>query len=276
MKLPLTTLNYLKCGKGEPLIIVPATISEIDNWLDLIQYFGQRFTVIFFELPGHGKSTPFNKKFSSDSVALTVKHLIDNLGYEKINLMGFSFGGILTLKTLNLLRNRIKKVVLFAPCVTHRALTHNKFNLFIMHALAKIMQTDTSQKILLSIMHNRKTVDLFMWFLKTVGHVEIIGGLKEKLLRLKPSTLDVLVYQINEILSTEFNYRKFNQKVFFGMSTLDPLLSFKITKKKLQQMFRNIDIQEFDFPYHQPKNPFTFDELNRDFGNFVHRIADAK
>ena len=46
--LPLTRLHYLKCGQGPPLILVPATVSEIKNWLTLVQFMAQRFTVYFF------------------------------------------------------------------------------------------------------------------------------------------------------------------------------------------------------------------------------------
>ena len=53
--LPLTKLHYVTCGDGPPLIMVPATMSKIKNWLPLAQFMGQKFTVHFFELPGHGR-----------------------------------------------------------------------------------------------------------------------------------------------------------------------------------------------------------------------------
>ena len=42
--LPNTRLHYVKAGTGPPLIIVPATVSLIRQWLPLTQFMGQRFT----------------------------------------------------------------------------------------------------------------------------------------------------------------------------------------------------------------------------------------
>ena len=88
-RLPLTTLHYATCGEGPPLIMLPATISKIKNWLPLAQFMAQKFKVFFFELPGHGKSTPFQRSYSSDQVAESIGDFIDNLGYSSVGLFGF-------------------------------------------------------------------------------------------------------------------------------------------------------------------------------------------
>jgi len=56
-----------------PLIIVPATISELENWLSLAQFMAQWFHVYFFELPGHGRSEPFRNR-SPASASLNLSH----------------------------------------------------------------------------------------------------------------------------------------------------------------------------------------------------------
>jgi pimeloyl-ACP methyl ester carboxylesterase len=96
--LPLSRLHVLEVGEGEPLIMVPATISEWEDWLTLVQFLGQWFKVYFFELPGHAQSSPFKESFSSARVAELVEQLADKLGYDRFNLMGFSFGGILAMR----------------------------------------------------------------------------------------------------------------------------------------------------------------------------------
>jgi len=65
MTLSNTRLHYVKAGSGPPLIIVPATVSLIRQCLPLTQFMGQLFTVYFFELSGHGGSTPYPEKFKS-------------------------------------------------------------------------------------------------------------------------------------------------------------------------------------------------------------------
>ena len=112
--LPNTRLHYVKAGMGPPLIIVPATISLIRQWLPLTQFMGQRFTSYFFELPGHGGSTPYPERFESQLVPKTVEGFVNSLGYDKFNLMGFSFGGLLALRALEYLQDRIEKVILLS------------------------------------------------------------------------------------------------------------------------------------------------------------------
>src|SRR5512140_2072110 len=97
--LPLSCLHVMEVGEGEPLIMVPATISELENWQALAQFMAQWFHVYFFELPGHGRSEPFKDGFSSQRVAELVGQLADSQGLERFNLMGFSFGGILAMRT---------------------------------------------------------------------------------------------------------------------------------------------------------------------------------
>src|SRR6185295_11868203 len=101
--LPLSRLHVLEAGKGQPLIMVPATISELEDWCSLAQFMAQWFHVYFFELPGHGQSKPFREKFSSYQVATLVEQFANKLGYDHFNLMGFSFGGILAMRTFKLL-----------------------------------------------------------------------------------------------------------------------------------------------------------------------------
>src|SRR5574339_1201224 len=88
MALPDTRLHYVKAGSGPPLIIVPATVSLIRQWLPLTQFMGQRFTSYFFELPGHGGSTPYPEKFRSHFVPKTVESFVDNLGRSEERRVG--------------------------------------------------------------------------------------------------------------------------------------------------------------------------------------------
>ena len=273
VKLPLTRLNYLKCGQGKPLIMVPATISEINNWLSLVQFVGQKYEVYFFELPGHGESTPFKSPFKSELLAETVEQFINSLGFKTVSLLGFSFGGILTLRTLFRLQDRVEKVVLMSPCVTHKALRHSPVQIRTMKTLASLMKSNKAQSILLKLIHNEKTVDSFIWLVRKIGDVEKNSLLKEKLLRLPPSTLKVLVHQVNEILTIEFQTKdKFNHPCYFAMSVNDPLLDFSTTKNTLGNMFQNLTTKEFDFPYHQPPKPFTYEELNNEYKELLELI----
>ncbi len=160
MALPNTRLHYVKAGMGAPLIIVPATVSLIRQWLPLTQFMGQRFTSYFFELPGHGGSTPYPEKFKSQFVPRTVEEFVNNLGYDKFNLMGFSFGGLLALRTLEHLQDRIEKVILLSPCVSRRALKWSMARQWAFKASIKAMK---NQRLLQGIHYVMNMCSLTRW-----------------------------------------------------------------------------------------------------------------
>jgi len=272
--LPLTKLHYVTCGSGPPLIMVPATISKIDNWLALAQFISQRFTVHFFELPGHGKSTPFEKSYDSKFVAETVESLLDYLDYDKVSLMGFSFGGVLSLHTLNLLQDRIDKVILLSPCVTNQAITLSDSRKVGLKRFAAFMKRPGIQSIFVKLLHSANLGCHTATFIRRLGKVEDTIPLEEVLCALPASTLEVLIYQANEILSIDFPELKspLPHTCYFAMSINDPVLDFGTTLGFLEAYFENVVIQRFTFPYHQPPSLPTFDELNQDYGQFLDLI----
>ncbi len=275
--LPLTRLHVLEAGEGAPLIMVPATISELHNWLPLAQFMAQWFHVYFFELPGHGQSEPFRERFSSQRVAELVGQLADELGYERFSLMGFSFGGILTMRTFQLLSARVDRVVLIAPCLDHRALPFSSFRVALLHKFNQLLSYPKVQKSFYKLIHNETTVAMVVKLLQKIGHLEQTMPLEKKLLNTTPNTISVLNAQINEILTTEFEVTptKHETPCYFAMSVYDPLLRFDITLNIVHNHFENVNAVPLLYPFHQPPGAFTYEELNRDFYKTVNTFIGA-
>ena len=272
--LPLTKLHYVKCGEGPPLIITPATISEIDNWLPLIQFMGQKYTAYFFELPGHGKSTAFKKTYSSEQVAQTVEDLIDALGYETVSIMGFSFGGVLTMKTVFHLDKRLERVILLSPATSHRALPFSKLHKIGLQNFAKFISQPTICKMFINLIQSPIFGIPIAMLIRKLCQIEESVPIEQRLKEIKGSTIEVLSHQLQEVLFLEHPScpKKFNQPCYFAMSIHDPLLNFDITLKVIEDRFEQVAVEKFYFPYHQPKTLPTFDELNRDYGQFLSMI----
>ncbi len=267
MDLPLTRLHVLETGHGTPLIIVPATISELENWLSLAQFMGQWFRVFFFELPGHGQSEPFRDHFSSQRVAELVGQMVDALGFDHFNLMGFSFGGILAMRTFKLLSERIDRMLLIAPCLDHRAIPWSSIRFAAMHSFNRVMDYPKVRDRFCRLINNERTVSLVVQFLKRLGRLEDTIPLERKLLTTRPSTIEVLNAQIHEILNTEFEVApiKYQTPCYFAMSVNDPLLRFETTLGIAHDHFANISTLPLQYPFHQPPRPFTYEELNGTF-----------
>lgn len=276
IQLPSTTLSYAQSGTGEPLIIVPATISRIDDWLPFLHFVGQRYEAYFFELPGHGGSTPFSQPFSSAQVAEAIEEFADAMGFEKFGLMAFSFGGVLALKTLQRLGDRVSKVVLLSPFVSHTGLRHNPIKLHAVRAAVHSTGFPLGRSAWLKIMRDPIAVDSFVWFATTVGKYETTADLRSRLLEFSDSAFDTLTNQVREILSTKGDdlAGPYPQPCFFGMSTKDPLLDFETSLGFATENFPNLTVARWDFDYHCPKEPFTFEQLNRDYHELLDVFGD--
>jgi hypothetical protein len=272
--LPLTKLHYVICGEGPPLIMVPATMSKISNWLPLAQFMGQRFTVHFFELPGHGKSTPFQTEYTSKKVAESLGDFIDSFGFKTVGLLGFSFGGILALHTLNHLQEKINKVILISPCVSKNAVLLSKNRKEGLRKFLSILKIPIVQKGFVNFLHSERYGFFCAALIRKLGKVENTIPLEETLCGLPASTLDVLIYQANEILNAEFPGRESpcSQKCYFAMSVNDPVLDFQTTLGFLDGYFEEVHAERFTFPYHQPPVLPTFAELNQHYGHFLELI----
>ncbi|MEX1247350.1 MAG: alpha/beta hydrolase [Anaerolineales bacterium] len=275
IRLPKTNLHYIKCGDGPPLIMVPATISKIENWLALAQFMGQRFTVYFFELPGHGTSSPFPEPFCSRLAAETVEDFIDRLGYETVSLMGFSFGGILAVTSLARLRRRVEKIILLSPAVTRRALKYSRNHLWLLRRAVRILRIPKVRASTLYLIRSSRFNGALARFFAKVGKVEKSIPMGEVFQKLTESTADVLCYQIAEMLDFEMELQAqpFSQPCYFAMSVRDPLLDFETTLETMKRHFETVHVERFDFPYHQPPQPLTFEEVVDHHGPLLEYIC---
>lgn len=265
--LPLTSLRYAACGDGPPLIIVPATISLIEDWEPMIGFVGQHYRAHFFEMPGHGGSSPLEEGFSSVRLAEVIGDLADHLGAEEFALLGFSFGGILTLRALQGLGERVNRVGLLSPCVSNRALTRPPLDRALISGVVSVLGHRLPRNALARLLANESAVQAIAWFMQEVGGFESPTDITERLKVFSPSTLDVLVSQVREILTvTEEDLAgPYPQPCFFGMSEFDPLLDYGLTERFVRANFGDLVVETFDWEYHAPPVPLTFDDYVRDY-----------
>jgi pimeloyl-ACP methyl ester carboxylesterase len=270
-ELPGTRLHSVRCGSGPPLIIVPATVSLISQWLPLAQFMGQRFTTHFFELPGHGGSTPYPTKFKSQLVPKTVEAFVDQLGYERFNLMGFSFGGLLAMRTLEHLQDRIDRVILLSPCVSQRALKYSASHKIAFQAVAKALKWQVVQWSTHRLMTAKALERPLIYSISKFGNVKRSILESKNALKIPPATLDVFAYTLDEIFNMEYRSASgvFRIPCYFGMSINDDILDYSLTEQIVHEHFPEITIQKFTHPYHQPPKPPTFEWLVQEFGQFL-------
>jgi len=273
LDLPGTRLHYAASGDGPPLIIVPATVSLIRQWLPLVQFMGLRFRAHFFELPGHGASSPYPTRFSSRLVPSTVEALVDRLGYSSISLMGFSFGGLLALRTLEALHSRVDRVILLSPLVSRRALLYSARRQWLLRQAARLLRHSPAQRAAVRMMRTQALHRPLIYALSRFSKIAPSILESKDALNIPAATLDVLSYTLDEILSMEFAPRQpFHTPCFFGMSVNDDLIAYPLTEQIVRASFHNLRVQEFHHPYHQPPHPPTFPWLVAEFYPFLEML----
>lgn len=275
MDLPKTRLHYMQCGAGEPLVMVPATISKLENWRALAQFMGQHFRVYFFELPGHGKSSPFPEPFRTRLVAETVEAFINRLRHKTVSLMGFSFGGILTLETLRLLQDRVQKVVLLAPALTKQALQFEKFHLWLVRNAVKVLKQPSVRSGLLRLMRSKRFSPVTAALLSRFSNLEKNISMDKVFHNITDSTADVLSYQLEELLNFEptVSSAPFPQPCYFAMSVNDPVLDFDTTVDVVGSQFSHVHVERFNHHYHQPPHVLSFNEIFRKYNSLLDYIV---
>jgi pimeloyl-ACP methyl ester carboxylesterase len=269
--LPLCRLNVMRAGQGEAMIMLPATISRLENWHDLVDFTAQWFEVYFFELPGHGESSPFQQPFSTTLIGPLVEQLVDQMGIHRFSLMGFSFGGILAMQVFSRLQRRIDNLVLLSPCLTWRAIQVSAMRRELLLTMMALLKHASVRNKLYHFLHDPTYLPYSASFLRRIGNIEATIPVADVLKKIQPTTLEILTAQIFE--SLKFDYpppqNQYTTPCYLAMSVFDPLIDFNITVATLQRFFAKPEIIQLDYPFHQPPKPFTFDELNRGFGATV-------
>ena len=105
-------IYYEVYGKGEPLFLLHGNGGSIDAFTKEIPELSKHFKIIAMDTRAQGKSTDTStepltyRKFADD-----VKALVDELGFKKINILGWSDGGNTGLEFAIKYPENIKKVI---------------------------------------------------------------------------------------------------------------------------------------------------------------------
>ncbi|MGG3019284.1 2-succinyl-6-hydroxy-2,4-cyclohexadiene-1-carboxylate synthase [Geobacillus stearothermophilus] len=100
-------------GEGEPLLLLHGFTGSADTWRPL-HPFWRRFRLIAADLLGHGRTeAPKDaRRYRIERAADDLAALLDKLGVEKANVVGYSMGGRLALTFAMLHPHRVCRLVL--------------------------------------------------------------------------------------------------------------------------------------------------------------------
>lgn len=109
-------LSYVAEGKGPLVIMLHGLLMEGRSWRNngLISLLSPFFHVVCPDLTGHGESEKprVPELYTQKNQALSVVKIMDELGYDKAHVIGYSSGAWVTLGLLNHHPERLHSVVL--------------------------------------------------------------------------------------------------------------------------------------------------------------------
>lgn len=87
-------IEYLRGGKGPPLVLLHGFGADKDSWARVSGYLMEHFDVIAIDLPGFGNSTDtIDLDYDVFSQVSRLKTILDTLNIKVFNLAGSSMGG---------------------------------------------------------------------------------------------------------------------------------------------------------------------------------------
>jgi pimeloyl-ACP methyl ester carboxylesterase len=97
---------------GVPLLLVPGGHLTIDlNYDDVLPALSSRRRVIAMEQQGHGRTADVDRAPTLPNLAADVVGLLDHLGLDKVDVLGFSLGGLALMEAVVRWPDRFERFV---------------------------------------------------------------------------------------------------------------------------------------------------------------------
>ena len=108
------TLNYRIDGSGDPLVCIHGVGSYLEAWSGVVERLKDSFTILTFDLRGHGQSSRVKGRYEIDDFVNEALALADKAGFSSFNLAGFSLGGLIAQRLALTHLDRLRKLVLLS------------------------------------------------------------------------------------------------------------------------------------------------------------------
>lgn len=106
---------YKEFGEGDPLVLITGYSTTMDTWDPrFLEALATRCKVIVFDNRGMGTTTQGTAGFTIDRFADDTAGLIQALGYDKANVLGWSIGGDIALSLVVNHPERVNRLISYA------------------------------------------------------------------------------------------------------------------------------------------------------------------
>lgn len=96
----MSNSNVINCeftvqGEGPPLILIHGIGSARDGWNTLLSVLCRDFTVVTYDLRGHGTSPLPTEEFGLDALVADLERVRERSGFDRVHIAGHSLGGMI-------------------------------------------------------------------------------------------------------------------------------------------------------------------------------------
>ena len=98
-------------GEGPPVLLINGLGANVATWTSLVQQL-PGFEVISFDAPGVGRSQGPRVPYTIARIADVARHVLDDLGREKVDVLGYSLGGAVAQQLAARYPERVRRLVL--------------------------------------------------------------------------------------------------------------------------------------------------------------------
>ncbi|MBT5413558.1 MAG: alpha/beta fold hydrolase [Rhodospirillaceae bacterium] len=108
------TLRYRIAGEGPPVTLNHGVGSDLESWDEVVPVLSPHFTVLRYDMRGHGGSTKVRAPFKIDAFVDDYRALLGHAGFATTHFVGFSLGGLVAQAVALAMPERIEKLAIVA------------------------------------------------------------------------------------------------------------------------------------------------------------------
>lgn len=105
-------MYYEVHGSGEPLVLLHGGVGAIEMFGEVLGLLAEGRQVVAVDLQAHGRTADIDRPMSFEAMADDIAALIEHLGLERADVMGYSLGGGVALQTAIRRPEVVRKLVL--------------------------------------------------------------------------------------------------------------------------------------------------------------------
>jgi pimeloyl-ACP methyl ester carboxylesterase len=115
-------LYYETYGNGRPLILLHGGLGAGETFGPILPALTERHTVVLPDLQGHGRTADIDRPIDVRLMADDIAALIDHLGLEQPDVVGYSLGGGVAFFTASTYPEKVRKLVMASAHINSDAM----------------------------------------------------------------------------------------------------------------------------------------------------------